>query len=577
MRRATALLAIALAFVPPLAAQQVRGVVLDSAAGGALPGAVVMALDSSGVTRGRTISGGDGRFALTPTMPAVRLRVIRIGYSPAEMRLSAAAPSTSLRIVMHRLPAALSAMRVTGRELCPGSAERGAAFELWEQARAGLLAAVVTREANPADATMLMFNRTLSPDDELVREMHVESQSGRTTRPFISPEPAAAFAVHGYMREAEDRSREFAAPDADVLLDQSFATVHCFHLQPADAAHPGQIGLAFTPVATHDTLVDVSGVIWMDGTRAALRSLDFRYTSLEPAARAANAGGVIDFRSMPNGVSFIDRWIMHLPALTEEQSRQRTVRDPAQFHARRATDYRAHVSAIVETGGQVLTAKWDDGVSWRANPTGIAGRVTSDGRPASGAVVALEGANVRATANAKGEFTFDRLVPGTYALVATDTSLINYVDERRAERTIRVRADTLTPIVIDLPRFAAMLDRVCHKSEMPKESAILLGQIVNDRGEPDPTVHLTATWQANYNNGGPLELDRDVRVNGASQQTDADDQGRFSICGVVTQRPIHLRASRGRAYSDTTIQVLPDSVFKTIRWYPRIPAGPPDR
>ena len=36
----------------------------------------------------------------------------------------------------------LEAVRVAGREVCPGSVERGGAFQLWEQARADLLAAV---------------------------------------------------------------------------------------------------------------------------------------------------------------------------------------------------------------------------------------------------------------------------------------------------------------------------------------------------------------------------------------------------------------------------------------------------
>lgn len=560
---------IGLAAAPELGAQQARGVVVDSAAGAPVPGAVVMALDSAGAARARTITGTDGRFSVALPPRAAALRVIRIGYSPRTVALVPDQPGL-LRVSMARLPAMLNTVRVSGRELCPGSTERGAAFDLWEQARAGLLAAVVTREAKAADATMIVFDRTVSPGDELVERMRVQTKSGRTTRPFVSPEPAAAFAQHGYMREAEDRSREFAAPDADVLLDESFASVHCFHLQQADAAHPGQIGLAFTPIPAHDTLVDVQGVIWMDRAQPALRSLDYQYTSLEPAARAAGAGGVIDFRSMPNGVSFIDRWDMRLPALSEERSRERTVRDPAQFRQRRGTDYAAHVSAIYETGGQVLSARWSDGVSWRATRTGITGRITNDGRPAPGAVVSLRGTDYRATANERGEFTLDRVIPGTYTLVATDTALIDYVDERRSERTIHVLPDTLMPVSLELPRMASMLERLCHGQDMPKESAILLGQIVNEQGQPDPMVHIRATWAANFNNGAPVTPGADVRINGASQETDPDDQGRFSICGVVTQRPIHIRASRGRAYSDTTISVPPDSTIKTFRWYPHI-------
>lgn len=576
MRLAHVLFGFLFVAAPVLGAQQLRGVVVDSAAGTPVSGAVVMALDSTGTTSARTITGADGHFAFTPAPRPASLRVIRIGYSPRSLALAATDPSASLRVSMSRLPAMLSAVRVNGRELCPGSTERGAAFRLWEQARAGLLAAVVTREAKPADATTLMYERTVLPGDELVRRMVVNARTGRTTRPFVSPESPAAFAQHGYMREAEDRSRDFGAPDADVLLDDSFASVHCFHLQQADAAHPGQIGLAFTPIAAHDTLVDVTGVIWMDATQPALRSLEFRYTSLEPATRAADVGGVIDFSTMPNGVSFIDRWSMRLPVLTEQHSRERTIRDPAQFRERRSTDYAARLAQIIETGGQVLSARWADGVTWHAPRTGISGRIASDGHPAAGAVVSLRGTDYRATANARGEYTITPVIPGRYTLVATDTAMIDYIDERRTERTIHVPPDSLAAVSLELPRFASMLDHLCHLKDMPKETAIILGQIVNEGGLPDPSVHLRATWQATYNNGQFVKLGRDVRINGASQDTDPDDQGRFSICGVATQRPIHVRASRGRAHADTTISVMPDSVFKTLRWFPRlIEAAPP--
>src|SRR6185503_13563661 len=123
--------------------------------------------------------------------------------------------------------------------------------------------------------------------------------TGRTTRPFIAAASSAEFAATGYMREdASGGDRTFFAPDADVLLDESFATSHCFHLQPSDAAHPEQVGLAFTPARNRETVVDVRGVIWMDRATPALRSLDFRYTELEPANTNAGAGGHMEFRDV---------------------------------------------------------------------------------------------------------------------------------------------------------------------------------------------------------------------------------------------------------------------------------------
>lgn len=471
----------------------------------------------------------------------------------------------------------LEAVRVTGRELCPGSPERGAAFALWDQARAGLLAAIVTREAKPADANMLSFERTVSPGDEVVQRMRVETRSGRTTRPFVSPLSPTTLAQHGYLQEADDGSRVFVAPDADVLLDESFASVHCFHLQSADAEHRGEIGLAFAPIAAHDTMVDVAGVIWMDAAQPALRTLDFRYTSLEPAARDANAGGDIHFRTMPNGVSFIDRWALRLPALSMDRPRDRTVRDPAHFRERRATNFAARVSAIVETGGQVLDATWGDGIAWRAANTAIHGRLTSAGRPAAGAVVALEGTSYHTVADAAGAFALDHVVPGKYTLVATDTTLLAYIEERRATQSVRAVRDSVTQLALVLPRFAEIVERLCRGQEQPRNTAILLGQIVNERGVPDPTVHVAADWLADVNRGVPVDAGRALLVDKASRDVDLDDQGRFTLCGVAPERPIHLRASRGRASADTTIKVPEDSTFKTLRWDPHLADGAPHR
>ncbi len=309
----SALLHLALATTVAAQQRQVRGAVRDSAARAPLPGVVITAIDSAGVTGGRAITDASGRFALALPGRAARLHLIRIGYRPRDVAITSA---DEIAIVMERLPPILSAVRVRSNELCPGSSDQGAAFQLWEQVRDGLLATIVSRELKPADATTLVYETHVSPNDERVREQTKRVQSGRTTRPFTASAPAATFAARGYMRE-DPSARIFDAPDADVLIDQSFAATHCFRLQTADAAHRGQIGLAFAPTPGRDTIVDVKGTVWIDTVDPRLRSLDFTYTSLEPAAMQAGAGGHIEFRTMGNGVSFVERWQLRLPVLQE--------------------------------------------------------------------------------------------------------------------------------------------------------------------------------------------------------------------------------------------------------------------
>jgi len=315
-------------------------------------------LDTRGATLRRTISDGGGRFAITLGSGAARLHLIRIGFRPRDIALPARL-DVPLELGMLRFPAVLSAVHVSDQELCPGSPDRGAAFQLWEEARAGLLATVVARETNPAMAHFVRYDRHLSPDDDRVVTQTTHALSGVTTRPFVASEPAAIFARAGYMHQSGN-DRVFEAPDADVLLDESFAASHCFHLQRPDADHRGQAGLAFRPlqIRGRDTLVDVAGVIWIDETTPELRSLDFTYTALEPAAMRAGTGGQIQFHTMPNGIAFVERWHLRLPALAAPEPPVR--HDPytaelVQPPRRRQERYDLQVAEVVEAGAWCST------------------------------------------------------------------------------------------------------------------------------------------------------------------------------------------------------------------------------
>ena len=132
--------------------------------------------------------------------------------------------------------------------------------------------------------------------NELVRYLETRFTTGTTTRPFVASASAVEFARVGYMAE-NSLGRTFFAPDADVLLDESFATSHCFRLAADDTSRRGQIGLAFTPAPGRgrDTLVDVAGVIWIDRATPALRSLEFLYTGLRHPRRLGARAGTSSF------------------------------------------------------------------------------------------------------------------------------------------------------------------------------------------------------------------------------------------------------------------------------------------
>lgn len=254
---------------------------------------------------------------LAASPAAASLRVLRIGFSPRDVPLPADRQQP-VTIAMARLPALLASVHVSDRAVCGGSTDRGSALSLWEQARAGLLAAVVARETKPGRMNVLLFTTDQAPDSRLVRRQTLHLESGTTGRPFVAAARATDFAAHGYMQEDES-GRTLHAPDADILLDESFAATHCFTVAE-DADHPGRVGLAFRPARDRDGIVDVRGTLWIRRDVPALETLEFRFTGLEPAFENARAGGSLTFRTMPNGLVYIERWTMRLPEVEATNS-----------------------------------------------------------------------------------------------------------------------------------------------------------------------------------------------------------------------------------------------------------------
>ncbi|HEX4682426.1 MAG TPA: carboxypeptidase regulatory-like domain-containing protein [Gemmatimonadaceae bacterium] len=541
---------------------RLRGAVHVAGGNVPIPGAVVTVVDSGGAQTARGIADAQGRFSIVlPAHPA-RIHAVRIGYRPVDTEVPAKL-DVPLELVMERIPPLLEAVKVSDTELCPGSAERGAAFALWDQARAGLLTAVVARDLNPATARTLTYERRLAPNDGLVRDQHTTIKVGQSTRPFASAAGPSYFASVGYMSESSD-GRIFNAPDADVLLDPSFAATHCFHLQRADREHAGQIGLAFVPAPGRDTLVDVSGVIWIDAATPQLRSFDFLYTSLEPAAIAMHTGGRLEFRNMPNGVSFIERWFLRLPMLTPVSSNG-TYRPNQPAIVRREDRNDLAVTGIAEGGGIVLDAEWADGDAWHAPPTIVAGDVTQrkSTLAVANAIVTLAGTSDSATTDTSGHFAM-RVIPGRYTLVAADTLLREFVPDRADKRVVVAERDRTTTVHMEVDRVANVVADVCRGQDMPEKRSIVIGHTFLPSGEIPPEAHVVANWQDD------IELNpvTGLQVNTKRQDATIDDRGRFVICGVVRERPIHLRLFLGRSdvLADTTFRIFDERLVLAVAW-----------
>lgn len=557
---------------PALRAQQLRGVVRDSVSGVGVAGAVVSVIDSTGSAAARTIADQAGRFRVASSPAAASLRVLRIGFTPRDVRLPTDRQE-SVTITMARLPALLASVQVSDRALCGASGDRGTALSLWEQARAGLLAAVVARDTKPGRMNVLLFTTEQAPHSRLVRRQTVRLESGTTGRPFVAAAKASDFAAHGYMQEGGS-GRTFHAPDADILLDESFAATHCFTVA-ADADHPGQIGLAFQPAHERAGFVDVAGTLWIRRDVPALETLAFRFTGLEPAFESAGAGGSLTFRTMPNGLAYIERWSMRLPEVEATTSFVPDMTSALSRIGSRIGRERRNlkVAGIRTVGGEVTAAAWPDG-SHAESPLGaVTGRVVAPGtaQPLDRVQVLLDGTADTVRTDSTGRFALLGVLPGLYTLQALDATLEPYVDPQTTSREVDVARDTVRGVTLQLSSRAEYFARQCPDDSLLTKTAVLLGRVTDAHGAPIPQLEVRGTWFQNFQTRAE---GRFVTVTNAIRSVAPDRDGRFQLC-VPRDRGLTFGVWRDsiRLAPDTSVTIA-DSDAQPFDWRVHVP--PPD-
>ena len=225
----------AAAFAIPAYAQVLTGTVRDSVAHLPLPGVVVALLDSSGAAVTRTLTNERGEYRALLTGPVRTVRAIRIGYGARALPIP---PRTTGNVQIDfsllALPTMIQAVHVLGDTRCPDRNDRAAAFGLWEQARAGLLATVVARETNPGSMVRLLFTRKYEPiengrDRNRIASMTVRADSSVSTASFVAAHSVQDFVASGFASLGE-RVRTYFGPDAELLLSEQFATAYCLEL-----------------------------------------------------------------------------------------------------------------------------------------------------------------------------------------------------------------------------------------------------------------------------------------------------------------------------------------------------------
>ncbi|MDP1890285.1 MAG: carboxypeptidase-like regulatory domain-containing protein [Gemmatimonadaceae bacterium] len=310
--------ALTLAGMPAiLSAQSLQGSLLRA---DSMPAAGVIVVASRGAqdsVLARTITNGNGRYAIDVSAGAVRLRALRIGHRPVligEFTLAAGA-RRDIRTVLPNDPIVLATVTTEASSSCRQTGAAGVnVATVYEEARKALLSTTLKSGDGDPLARLSVYGQARTIGNRPVGELELEFKEGVTVKPFQSLRPDSLAKV-GYV-ERDLTSYTYFAPDADVLLSELFASSHCLGLTDGKGERAGWIGLTFRPQQFKRNFVDVSGTLWLDRASNELRRMDFTFEGLPIALQRVDAGGVVEFTRLPDGIWFVNRWELLMPRMT---------------------------------------------------------------------------------------------------------------------------------------------------------------------------------------------------------------------------------------------------------------------
>ena len=348
-------LGVILSWPALLTGQSVAGTVLDLSQGSPLPGTFVVLLDTEGMAIARSLTTQAGTFRLSAPGPGTyRIRVQRIGIADVTTDLinigDREVVSREIRVPLAPVRLSDITVEVEGESQCGILREDALSlYRVWEEARKALEATFWTGQQTYYRFDALLSRRDLDRRGNQTGETELESIRVYGRHPFRSAR-ADDLAFGGWVRATGAGGTKFHAPDAEVLLSESFRRRHCYRLQYEVVDGQRRIGVQFEPMAGR-RLPDISGTLWMDMETAELQSLDFQYEVLDLPFDTEMLGGHVEFDHLPDGAWIVRRWIIRTPVRRFTRSRS--------FSGRRGAT-RMRLVGLYEEGQQVI-AVWRTG------------------------------------------------------------------------------------------------------------------------------------------------------------------------------------------------------------------------
>ena len=544
----------------PLAAQTVRGTVLLPDALSPAQGILIAATDAQGIARGRALTDDHGEFRLDLSAGGrVTLRALRVGFHPtAHPPFTIAAGDTVVvRIVLVSGAVHLNAITVTRTDVCRAREDGGRRVaEVWEEARKALLVAQ-TRGGGRLVAEWLVYDRQLDSTGNRVRDQTVRLSRSPSDQPFRS-RTADLLAREGYVVE-DSGAVNFYAPDAEVLLDESFAATHCFQLASPPPDRPNLIGLRFRPVEGARRRRDIEGTFWVDRESAELRTLDFSYTNLPVVAATADPGGFVEFTRLTSGLWLVSRWQIRMPRIERvERSAPRALRGVT------VVSSPLRLTGVQVTGGEVTRVNRGAEIVYRATGSALAVQVlNADGGPEpERARVRLEGTDYVQESGVDGIAHFPLVLPGRYR-VFVSTAALDSARVAPARADVEVGGDSLRMIRVRLPTLLRRANAAALGLAPAKRVVTEVEFIVTDTLRlPVGEVEIVATDAAGVVHrlrSDPLGRALLAALPAGEMRVDARRPGYYAATGFVA-------VAEGRVKAEVLLErAVPGTVLEAVR------------
>jgi hypothetical protein len=304
---------------PQLAAQVVRGTVVEEESRRPVAGALIQLLAAGDSIRASAVTGENARFALSQVTPgSYRLRMLRIGFRAwtSEPFALAAGQAVDDTIAIPAVPVVLAEITVEANNPCRGSpGEDQQLALLWDEARKSL----GLSEASTGEALAFRTIRSrwfVDPYSHISDRRSWEAfDEGRWPITSLAPE---SLAVAGFVQPRDTAlGPVYYGPDAAVFFSDGFLRTHCFRLVAAPLESSGLLGLGFGPIKGR-AVPDIEGVLWLDRKTSALHRLEYRYTGLWAWVPAGRAGGSVEFGLLSSGQLVITGWELRAPMASTE-------------------------------------------------------------------------------------------------------------------------------------------------------------------------------------------------------------------------------------------------------------------